>query len=134
MIISGMLQLMREDAGLGCPPASITMNACETLSAVLKHKKMNSQHLLIRSLIDEQERELKRAVTGRGKYWFRRELSFTLIQVDEMRKEFEHIHVMLTSLQSSVACQINGKLSTAAGQLVILFLLSFERGEYRGHC
>ena len=30
MITSSMLQPVREDAGLGCPPASFTTNACES--------------------------------------------------------------------------------------------------------
>ena len=81
MITSGMLQPMREDAGLGFPPASFTTNACESLNAMLKRKVNYKKNELpafvdhLKSLIDEQERELERAVIGRGKYRFRREFS-----------------------------------------------------------
>ena len=87
MITSGMLQPVREDAGLGCPPASFTTNACESLNAVLKRKVNYKKNELpafvdhLKSLIDEQERELERAVIGRGKYRFRRE--FQYLQIEE---------------------------------------------------
>ena len=87
MITSGMLQPVREDAGLGCPPASFTTNACESLNAVLKRKVNYKKSELpafvdhLKSLIDEQERELERAVIGRGKYRFRRE--FQYLQIEE---------------------------------------------------
>ena len=85
IITSGMFQPMREDAGLGCPPASFTTNACESLNAVLKHKvnyKKNEVPAFVdrlKNLIDEQ---LERAVIGRGKYWFRRE--FQHLQIEEL--------------------------------------------------
>ena len=87
MITSSMLQPVREDAGLGCPPASFTTNACESLNAMLKRKVNYKKNELpafvdhLKSLIDEQERELERAVIGRGKYRFRRE--FQHFQVEE---------------------------------------------------
>ena len=87
MITSGMLQPVREDAGLGCPPTSFTTNACETINAVLKGKVNYKKNELpafvhhLKSLIDEQERELERAVIGRGKYRFRRE--FQHLQIEE---------------------------------------------------
>ena len=76
MITSGMLQPMKEDAGLGCPPAAFTTKASESLNAVLKRKvsyKKNEvpefvKHL--KNLNDEQERELEKAVIRRGKYCF----------------------------------------------------------------
>ena len=37
-IVSGMLRNVREDAGLGVPPAPFTTNASESLNAVLKRK------------------------------------------------------------------------------------------------
>lgn len=36
VIVSGMLRPVREDSGLGCPPALFTTNASESLNAVLK--------------------------------------------------------------------------------------------------
>ena len=48
MITSGVLQAIREDAGLGCLPASFTTNADESLNSLLKckltTKRMHSQH------------------------------------------------------------------------------------------
>ena len=88
MITSGMLQPTREDAGLGFPQASFTTNACESLNAMLKREvnyKKNELPAFVdhfKSLIDEQERELERAVIGRGRYRFRRE--FQHLQVEEV--------------------------------------------------
>ena len=65
MITSSMLQPVREDAGLGCPPASFTTNACKSLNAMLKHKVNYKKNELpafvdhLKSLIDEQERARK---------------------------------------------------------------------------
>ena len=78
-----MLQPMREDASLGCPPAAFTTNTFESLNAVLKRKvsyKKNELPEFVKHLknhIDEQERELERAVIGRGKY--------------RLQKEFKHL-------------------------------------------
>ena len=88
MITSGMLQPLREDAGLGYPPISFTTNACESLNTVLKRKVNYKKNELpafvehLKSLIDEQERELERAVIGRGKYRFKRE--FQHLQLEEV--------------------------------------------------
>ncbi len=81
IMTSGMISSVREDAGLGCPPAHFTTNASESLNAVLKRKvnfkkselSMFLAHL--KDVIDEQTREVQRAVIGRGKYQFRFRMS-----------------------------------------------------------
>ncbi len=81
-VVGGMLKPVREEAGLGMPPSSFTTNASESLNAMLKRKvNFKKNELpefvrLLKQLIDEQERELERAVIGRGKYQFRKEFSF----------------------------------------------------------
>ena len=76
VIVSGMLRHVREDAGLGVPPLPFTTNASESLNAVLKRKVNYRKHELpefvkhLKELIDEQQRELERAIIGRVKYVF----------------------------------------------------------------
>ena len=59
-------------AGLGDPPARFTTNASESMNALLKKKvnyKKNELPLFIdelKSVIEEQERELERAVINTG--------------------------------------------------------------------
>jgi len=68
LIISGMLRPLHEDAELGVPPSAFSTNASESVNAMLKRKvdyKKNElpifiQHL--KELIDEQQREIERAV------------------------------------------------------------------------
>lgn len=71
----------RQRAGLGDPP-SFTTNASESMNALLKNKvdyKKNELPALLdklKEVIDEQERELERAVLDRGKYKFRPECQY----------------------------------------------------------
>ena len=89
VIISGMLRPLREDAGLGVPPSAFSTNASESVNAMLKRKvdyKKNElpnfiQHL--KEVIDEQQREIERAVIRRGKYEFKEEYRF--LEVDESK-------------------------------------------------
>ena len=75
-IVSGMLKSVREEAGLGVPPSIFTTNASESINAMLKRKVLYKKSELpsfvthLKQLIDEQERELERAVIGRRKYQF----------------------------------------------------------------
>ena len=71
-----MLSSGRREAGLGDPPEAFTTNACESINAVVKakvqYKKSDLPHFLMqmRELIDEQGKEVERAVLKRGKYEF----------------------------------------------------------------
>ena len=82
-----MLSPVREDAGLGVPPSAFTTNASESITAMLKRKVNYKKSELVafiqhlKELIEEQQRELERAVIRRGKYEFREEYKF--LEVDE---------------------------------------------------
>ena len=71
-----MLRPVREKAGLGHPPSAFTTNASESINALLKNKVEYRRNELpmfldkLKEAIDEQERELERAVISRGKYRF----------------------------------------------------------------
>lgn len=81
-IVSGMLRPVREDAGLGIPPSRFTTNASESVNAILKRKVEYKKNELptfmnhLKQVVDEQEREVERAVIGRGKYQFVDEYKF----------------------------------------------------------
>ena len=82
MIKSTMLRPVREEAGLGCPPQPFTTNPSEAVNAVNKNQVNYKSHQLIqfiehlKEVIDEQDREVERAITGRGKYHFKEQYSF----------------------------------------------------------
>ena len=88
-IVSGMLKPVREEAGLGSPPSSFTTNANESLNAMLKRKVDFKKNELpnfvnnLKELIDEQERELERAIIGRGKYQIREEYNFLKMKEED---------------------------------------------------
>jgi len=71
-----MLKPVRREAGLGNPPLRFTTNASKSVNAMLKRKvdyKKNELHVFINHLkqvVDEQEKEVERAVISRGKYKF----------------------------------------------------------------
>ena len=69
-----MLRCVREECGLGCPPDILTTNASESVNAVLKRKVDFIDKL--KELVQEQQREVERAVIGRGKYHFREQYRF----------------------------------------------------------
>ena len=76
VVEDSMLRSVRQEAGLGDPPEEFTTNACESINAVVKskveYKKSDLPHFLMqmKELIDEQEKEVERAVFKRGKYEF----------------------------------------------------------------
>ena len=69
-----MSRTARCKAGLGDPPRVFTTNASESINSVLKNKvdyKKNDLPVFLdklKSVINEQEREMERAIIGRGKY------------------------------------------------------------------
>ena len=69
-----MLKETRIKAGLGNPPSYFTTNSSESVNALLKnkveYKKSELPEFLekLRSVINEQEKELERAIIDRGKY------------------------------------------------------------------
>ena len=74
-----MLRSKRRQAGLGDPPVVFTTNASESINALLKnqvqHKKSDVPLFLdkLKAAIDEQQRELERAIVDKGKYKFKKD-------------------------------------------------------------
>ena len=111
VITSGMLRSLHEDAGLSVPPSAFSTNASESVNAMLKRKvdyKKNElpifiQHL--KELIDEQQREIERAVIRRGKYEFKEEYKFLEVgeakcfQMTKQQRETHMKKVTTTSLK-----------------------------------
>ena len=106
-IVSGMLKPVREEAGLGLPPSSFTTNACESINAMLKRKVEYKKNELptfmnhLKQLAEEQEREVERAVIGRGKYKFVKEYKcLEISETDWFRMSREqrkkHMHKVST--------------------------------------
>ena len=66
-------------AGLGCPPDSFTTNASETANFIVKNKVDYKRNQLVefvdelKQVIDDQEREIEKAVICTGKYQFKSE-------------------------------------------------------------
>jgi hypothetical protein len=92
---STMLQPVCEEAGLGCPPQSFTTKASETVNSVLKsHFQHKSCQLLefvckLKDVIDEQEKEVQRAVIGRGKYRFKEQYQHLVVSWEKWFKMTE---------------------------------------------
>ena len=72
-----MLKTVRAEAGLGSPPQPFTTNASETTNSVIKaHVLYKHSQLMefvnhLKDVVDEQEREVERAVIRRGKFRFK---------------------------------------------------------------
>ena len=72
-----MIAVVREECGLGSPPTAFTTNASETANYMLKHKvnykKSELSEFLtkLRQLIEDQQREVEKAIIGRGKFELR---------------------------------------------------------------
>ena len=82
-----MLKSVRRKAKLGDPPSHFTTNASESINAVLKNKVDYKKNELpdfldkLRGVIYEQEKEMERAIIGRGKYKFCEQ--FKILQKNE---------------------------------------------------
>ena len=89
LIKKTMLKSSRSKAGLGNPPAAFTNNASESLNALLKRKLDYKRHELpefldkLKECIEDQEKEVERAVVNRGKYVFKDE--FKDLQLSEQQ-------------------------------------------------
>ena len=101
-IVSGMLKPVRREAGLGNPPLRFTTNASKSVNAMLKRKvdyKKNELHVFINHLkqvVDEQEKEVERAVISRGKYKFHPDYTHLEIKESEwfkMTKDQREKHI-----------------------------------------
>ena len=119
-----MLRPIREDAGLGCPPEAFYTNASESVNNVIKRKVDYKRSDLpqfiqkLKELAIEQEREVERAIIGRGKYCFQRQ--YQHVQVDESRwftmsklQREKHIHKVMSMAvsdtnDSGLECSASG--------------------------
>ena len=114
-IMQTMMKPVREEAGLGSPPEPFTTDASKTVNSIIKsHVSYKPSQLMeltekLREAIDEQEREVERAVIGRGKFRFKEECQ--RLQVDEtqrfkMKPEQHQAHlrkVVTTSVNTSTS-------------------------------
>ena len=88
-IKQSMLRSKRRQCGLGDPPSSFTTNASESINAVVKnrvdYKKSDVPVFLdnLKAVIDEQQRELERAIVDKGKYRFRQRFKGLVKTEDE---------------------------------------------------
>lgn len=116
---STMIKNVREEAGLGVPPEPFSTNASETVNSIIKaHVLYKSSQLMefvakLKEVIDEQEREIERAVIGRGKYEFKEEyshLKVSEVKWFKMSKEEREAHLKkvsqarLSSMSYSSTC------------------------------
>ena len=91
-ITQTMLKPVREEAGLGSPPEPFTTNASEAVNALIKSHVSYKQSQLIeltdklKEVVDEQEKEVERAVIGRGKYRFKEEYQYLQVAEDKWFK------------------------------------------------
>ena len=89
VIRDSMLKPVREECGLGCPPEPFTINVSESINAMLKRKLDYKRSELpafidkIKELVNEQQKELERAVIGRGKYQLKQQ--YQNLQVTESK-------------------------------------------------
>lgn len=81
VIRNTMLRQVREEAGLGSPPEPFSTNASECVNSIIKRKVEYKRNELpqfiqkLRELCEEQQREVERAIVGRGKYRLRPQYS-----------------------------------------------------------
>ncbi len=120
-----MLRPIRVECGLGNPPDPFTTNASESINAMLKRKVSYKQSELpafidhVKQLINEQEKEVERAVIKRGKYRFRKQYRF--LEVEEgkwftMSSEQRQRHLAkVQSAAVSDACEPGVEPADGAG-------------------
>ena len=71
-----VLKAVHAEAGLGSPPQPFTTNTSETTNCVIKaHESYKQSQLMefvnhLKDIVDEQEREVERAVIKCGKFRF----------------------------------------------------------------
>ena len=101
-----MIASIREECGLGSPPAPFTTNASETANYMLKHKVNYRRSELptflkeLKELIHDQQCEVEKAVIGRGKF--------------ELRDQYRFLHVAETKWFSMSSSQRESHLKRFA--------------------
>ena len=113
LLKQSMLKSVRRKAGLGDPPAPFTANSSESINSLLKSRMDCKKNELptfldkLKSVIDDQQCEVERAIIGRGKYelckqykklektedqWF---MKMTIAQRQTHVNEFHHLQLGL---------------------------------------
>ena len=107
VIQTSLLRPVREQAGLGCPPEQFTTNASESVNALLKNKVDYKRSELsdflkkLKEVVNEQNEEVSRAVTGKGKYVIRpgfKKLEKTEAEWFSMKEEIRKQHLRRVAL------------------------------------
>ena len=118
-ILSEMLKPVREEAGLGFPPTQFTTNASASLNAMIKRKVSYNKNELpafvahLKEIVNEQQKEMERAVIGRGKFKFRKEFSFLEVPEstwfrmsrDQREKHLKRVSQTTVGMASSTSAQ-----------------------------
>ena len=137
-ITSGMLRPIREEVGLGMPPPPFSTNASESINAMLRRKvnyKKNElpafvQHL--KEIIDEQQRELERAVIRRGKYQFRDDYKYLEISEKDwfqMTKQQKEKHLQkISNMQLNSTCDESDENSRSSTSSLSITAEKFHSG------
>lgn len=120
-IRSTMLKPVRVKAGMGDNPPAFSTNASESINAVLKHKVEYKRNELpdfldkLREVMEEQEREVERAVVDCGKYKFQER--FRNLQKSEhewyTKMSFTQRSTHLKRVQSTCVTQSKSKVKSA---------------------
>ena len=126
VIRNSMLRSIREESGLGNPPPIFTTNASESINALIKRKMDYKKHQLpqfiemVHELVDEQNREVERAIVNRGKWRLRSQYQF--LEVPEsvwftmsMQQRQKHLSKVHSALVSDVQASGMEKSSSAVG-------------------
>ena len=124
VIRNTMLRSTREECGLGNPPQAFTTNASESINALLKHKVDYQRKELpvfagkVKELINEQEKEIERAIIDRGKYRLRSQYRY--LQIEESKwftmtaqQRSSHLHKVHSTTVSNVEKAEAGGRGTA---------------------
>ena len=122
---SSMLKSIHHNGGLGDPPAQFTTNASESVNFVIKNKVNYKKSELpdflekLKTVIDEQKRELERAIIDHGKY--KLSDNFKKFEVSEdvwfsklsvSQREAHVKHVLSVSLEPKVTAPKVSSLTT----------------------
>ena len=96
------LRSLREEVGLGCPPKPFFTNDSESTNALLKHSLGYKKHQLgvfnnkVKYLVEQQKREVERAVIGYGVYQLKPQYSFLAVPEEKwfrMTQDQRQLHL-----------------------------------------
>ena len=112
------LRPLREDIGLGCPPKAFYTNDSESINALLKQSLGYKKHQWgvfnnkVKHLVEQQQREVEKAVIGYGESQLKPQYSFLSIPEEKwfrMSQEQRQQH-----LRRFNTCSVRGKHAMSA--------------------